>query len=70
MLQGEERKDRKQEQNTGNGCANRRLLTQLQIQLEMNYGGGEPRGERWKKCAIKMVLAHQHYTLVAIRKRP
>ena len=53
MLRGKERKDGKQEQNAGNGCTERGQLTQLQIKMEMNYGGGAPGGERWRKSAAK-----------------
>ena len=53
MLQGKERKDGKQEQNAGNGCTKRGQLTQLQIKMEMNYGGGAPGGERGRKSAAK-----------------
>ena len=53
MPQGDERKDRKQEQNSGNGYANRRLLTQLLIQVEMNCGGRSSEEERWRKVLQK-----------------
>lgn len=57
MLQCKKRKDGKQEQNVGSGCTNRRLVTQLLIQVELNYGG-RPSGGEWRKNAAKMALAH------------
>ena len=43
---------------TGNGCTDRRLLTQLLIQIEMNQGGGVTGGESWRESAATIVLAH------------
>jgi len=39
------RNDKKLGQNPGNGCADRRLLTQLQTKIEMNQVGGATGGE-------------------------
>ena len=43
---------------TGNGCPDRRLLTQLLIQIEMNQGGGDTGGESWRESATTIMLAH------------
>jgi len=39
------RDDKKWGQNPGNGCADRRLLTQLLTKIEMNQVGGATGGE-------------------------
>lgn len=40
-MRGEERKDGKQDQNTGNGCADRLFLTQLPPRMKMMQRGGQ-----------------------------